>query len=598
MVARQRADTATRTVVYQYGAVPIGAFPEEGRNELWRANRLWNQLVELHNKNRQSYESARRAASDAYALISESIALKQAEIDQAIKDKRSARMQAGTKDADHPLIVSANALIDTLIVERKTLYEQAKPLRRQADESLDKKALSDQFREAVKLAQRVEQAGISATLANQVAAYFQTAREKAFKEAATLRVHAFDGSGYFFYRFRRTGVNVDGKTFDELFSTSPNTEDPFVFLSRDDTRPKKPRLRLRVKVAGGRTNASKRYAEFDLILHRPLPKCAQIQNAKLNRVRTGDKFDYRVSFTVKDEMPQAPQLQVGAIGVDIGFRQTSSGLLRAAALAFVDAQAQPLGDVRFIDVDPALLSRVGDQGHVNALKAQLDDAAAALGREIVPLLKAGAVLPEDHPKYRMVKAAANLPPNVTLSYERAYKLSTWSHFEPDALPLAVVNALAHWRTTYKHRYRELHNLRAKALLQRKHSYRQIAAELVRHRLPIGIELIDLSKLAETKDADNKLGNTARANRFTVSPSELLNAIKNAGEREGVPVYEVPPRDTSKRCHHCGHVHRALRAEQMWTCPNCATQHDRDHNAAINIARLALEKNAALGVENA
>jgi hypothetical protein len=598
MVARQRANTATRTVVYQYGAVPIGAFPAEGIDELWRANGLWNQLVELHNKNRQSYESARCAASDAYALISESIALKQAEIEQAIKDKRKARMEAGTKDADHPLIVSANAVIDTLMAERKTLYEQAKPLRKQADESLDKKALSDQFREAVKRAQRVEQAGISATLANQVAAYFQTAREKAFKEAATLRFHRFDGSGYFFYRFRRAGVHVDGKTFDELFSTSPNTKDPFVFLGRDDTRPKKPRLRLRVKVAGGKTKASKRYAEFDLILHRPLPKCAQIQNAKLNRVRTGDKFDYRVSFTVKDEMPLAPQLKVGAIGVDIGFRQTSSGLLRAAALAFVDAQAQPLGDVRFIDVDPALLSRVGDQGHVNALKAQLDDAAAALGRDIVPLLKAGAVLPEDHPKYKMVKAAANLPPNVTLSYERAYKLSTWSHFEPDALPLAVVNALAHWRTTYKHRYRELHNLRAKALLQRKHSYRQIAAELVRHRLPIGIELIDLNKFAETKDADNKLGNTARANRFTVSPSELLNAIKNASEREGVPVYEVPPRDTSKRCHHCGHVHCALRAEQMWTCPNCAIQHDRDHNAAINIARLALEKNAALGAEKA
>jgi transposase len=598
MVSRQRKDSNKRTLVYQYGAVPIGSFPEEGLDELWRTNHLWNQLVELHNKNRQSYESARRAASDAYALVSESIALKKAEIDQAFKDKRSARMQAGTKDADHPLIVTANAVIDTLIAERKTLYDQAKPLRKQADEGLDKKALADQFQEAVKTARRVQQSGISSVLADQVVAYFQTAREKAFKDAATLRFHRFDGSGYFFYRFRRPGSTSDGVSFNELFSDDPNNSDAFVFLSRDDSRPKKPRLRLRVKVAGGQTKASKRYANFDLILHRPLPKDAQIQNAKLNRVRTGDKFDYRVSFTVKEEMPQAPQLQAGAIGVDIGFRQTTSSLLRAAAIAFVDAKAQPLGDVRFIDVDPALLSRVGDQGHVNALKAQLDDAAAALGRDIVPLLKAGAVLPEDHPKYKMVKAAANLPPNVTLSYERAYKLSTWSHFEPDALPLAVVNALAHWRTTYKHRYRELHNLRAKALLQRKHSYRQIAAELVRYRLPIGIELIDLSKFAETKDADNKLGNTARANRFTVSPSELLNAIKNAGEREGVPVYEVPPRDTSKRCHHCGHVHRALRAEQMWTCPNCATQHDRDHNAAINIARLALEKNSTLTSESA
>jgi hypothetical protein len=58
MVARQRAEIATRTLVYQYGAVPIGSFPQEGYDELWRANRLWNQLVELHNTHRQSDEKA------------------------------------------------------------------------------------------------------------------------------------------------------------------------------------------------------------------------------------------------------------------------------------------------------------------------------------------------------------------------------------------------------------------------------------------------------------------------------------------------------------------------------------------------------------
>lgn len=593
MVARQKLEGDTRTLVYQYGAVPIGPFPEAGVDELWRANRLWNKLVESHNNNRQTYEGARRQASDAYALISESIELKQQEIEQAIKSKRNARMEAGTKDADHPLIVSANQVIEALIAERKQLYVQAKPLRQQADQGLDKKALSDQFNEAVRAAQRVENSGVASVLANQVAAYFKTARDKAFKDAATLRFHRFDGSGYFFFRFQRKGLKVDGVDFADLFSADPNNEDAFVFIARDDSRPKKPRLRLRVKVAGGAKKASKHYALFDLVLHRPLPKGAQIQNAKLNRVRTGDKFDYSVSFTIKEEMPDAPALQPGALGVDIGFRHTTGGVLRAAALAFVDATGRPLGDVHFIDVHPALLARVGGEGHINTLKGQLDDAAAALGRVIVPLLKAGAVLPEDHPKYKMVRAAANMPSNVTLSFERAYKLSTWLRYEPDALPALVADALAQWRAGYGRRYRELHNLRAKALLERKHSYRQIAAELVRHRVPIGIELIDLSKFAETKDADNKLGNTARANRFTVSPSELLNAIKNAAQREGVPVYEVPPRDTSKRCHACNFVHRNLRAEPAWTCPNCGTVHDRDHNAAINIARLALEKNAGM-----
>lgn len=589
MVARQRAEIATRTLVYQYGAVPIGPFPQEGHDELWRANRLWNQLVELHNTHRQTYEKARCTASDAYALISESIALKQQEIDRAYDAKRNARMAAGTKDASHPLIVAANETIKQLTAERKQLFEQARPLRQQADRSVDKKALSDQFKAAVNAAQRVDNSGIASTLANRIADYFKTARDKAFKDAATLRFHRFDGTGYFFYRFKRPGAKVDGVSFHELFSDDPGTGLPFVFQSRDDTRSKKPRLRLRVKVAGGNTKANKTYAFFDLVLHRPLPPNAQIQNAQLNRLRTGDRFDYKVSLTIKEEAPPAPALHPGAIGVDIGFRQTPEGLLRAAAIAFVDAQGQKLGGPRFIDVSAALIERVGDEGHVNALKGRLDDTAAALGRQIVPLLKAGSVLPEDHPKHKMIKGMASMPSNVTLSFERAYKLSTWLHFEPDALPPAIVNAVARWRQDHRRSYSELHHLRAKALLQRKHSYRQLAAELVRHRVPIGVELIDLSKFAETKDADNKLGNTARAQRFTVSPSELLAAIKNAAQREGVPVYEVPPAHTSKRCHHCNFVHRDLAAEQAWTCPNCGTQHDRDHNAAINIARLALEK---------
>jgi hypothetical protein len=48
MVARQAKVSDSRTRVYKYGAVPIGPFPSEGMDELWRANKLWNQLVEIH----------------------------------------------------------------------------------------------------------------------------------------------------------------------------------------------------------------------------------------------------------------------------------------------------------------------------------------------------------------------------------------------------------------------------------------------------------------------------------------------------------------------------------------------------------------------
>jgi putative transposase len=43
--------------------------------------------------------------------------------------------------------------------------------------------------------------------------------------------------------------------------------------------------------------------------------------------------------------------------------------------------------------------------------------------------------------------------------------------------------------------------------------------------------------------------------------------------------------SSKTCSACGHLHRGLgRGESHWACPACGADHDRDHDAAVNLAR--------------
>ena len=53
------------------------------------------------------------------------------------------------------------------------------------------------------------------------------------------------------------------------------------------------------------------------------------------------------------------------------------------------------------------------------------------------------------------------------------------------------------------------------------------------------------------------------------------------ETDGVQF--VKPHDTSRICHHCGHINKELEVKtRNWKCPKCGKTLDRDVNAAINI----------------
>ena len=48
------------TRVYQYGAVSLGPFQVKVVEFLYKANALWNRLVEIHNDSLEIYDQARR----------------------------------------------------------------------------------------------------------------------------------------------------------------------------------------------------------------------------------------------------------------------------------------------------------------------------------------------------------------------------------------------------------------------------------------------------------------------------------------------------------------------------------------------------------
>ena len=569
-----------RTRVYKYGLVPLGYPPEAavGKDgELHRANSLWNTLVALHRESREIWDDARRAASIDYTEKMDEFEKLQRDIGLQKAALNKARMKDGSKTGDTPRVKAEYAALKRLFQDSKELSAILKVIRKDADKALDKKALNDDYRKKCNEAVSVKNCGIYRRTADQIYANFRTAREKAFKDNATMRFHRFDGTGYFQFRCTRKGSNTDGITVDEFMQGS-FTEYMRCAVTAVDNTKKKPRIRINAVLTGGATKASKVFQEFDWIYHRPLPPEAQIQNGKILRTRAGDKFRYDLVLTVK--LPETDVLDAselsGAIGIDVGFRRQGNTILIGTLMSDASNTA-----AQEITVPPQMISAME---HVIELQGELDDAATDLGKAITPLLKQNPP-PEDHKKYRMWSSVANRPAHVTLSFEQAYKFAIWLKHEPDVFPYEINEKVHTWWRAYSRKYREIHNRRKKQLAHRKHFYRETAAKIVAQEKVIVLEQINLTDFAETRDKNTKLSNTARAQRFLASLSEFRDAIKNATDREGVPYIEVDPAYTSKTCAECGHLNKDLKAEKEWVCPECGVVHDRDENAANNLRNM-------------
>ena len=568
------------TRVYKYGLIPIGYPPQAAIDELFRANNLWNTLVALHRESRENWDDARRSASILYSEKMDELDKKNEDISEAFSGLNKARMDEGTKDeTGNKRLLAERAIINRLKKEQGDIYAELKPLRKEADKEIDKKALNDAYRQKCNDAVSAKVSGVYSRTAGQVYEYFRTARDKAFKENTTLQFHRFDGTGYFAFRCRlkASSVNVDGISVDDFMSKQFVDYMRCAVQSVDESK-KKPRIRINAVLTGGATKASKVFQEFDWIYHRPLPSDAQIQNGKILRTRVGDKFKYDLVLTVKlpdVEMVQPATLS-GTIGIDVGFRKSGDTLLIGTVMSSDRTQKAVA-----LEAPPMMVSALE---HVVALQSELDDAASDLGKAITPLLKANPI-DEAHSKYRLWRSLALRPLHVTLSFEQAYKLSLWLKHEPNLFPSEINEKVHTWWRSYSRKYREIHNRRKKQLTHRKHFYRETAAKLIAQNKLIVLEKIDLTDFAETKNKNTKLSNKARSQRFMAALGEFRDAIKNAADREGVPVIDVNPAYTSKTCSECGYLNKELKSEKEWNCPECGVVHDRDENAANNLQKM-------------
>ena len=113
-----------------------------------------------------------------------------------------------------------------------------------------------------------------------------------------------------------------------------------------------------------------------------------------------------------------------------------------------------------------------------------------------------------------------------------------------------------------------------------HLLHTIAKEVVEYAKQFKKPIIVMEKL---KGIRENMNGSAKLNRrlHAWGFRKLQQYIEYKANLEGIPIVYVNPKNSSKRCHRCGHVAQANSRE--FRCPKCGLEYNRDLNSAINIA---------------
>jgi putative transposase len=140
---------------------------------------------------------------------------------------------------------------------------------------------------------------------------------------------------------------------------------------------------------------------------------------------------------------------------------------------------------------------------------------------------------------------------------------------------------------------KLARLYAKIANLRRESLHQLTTSITRRFHMIGIEDLNVKGM---------LGNRCLSRAIAdMGFGELRRQLIYKAEwRGGQAVVADRWYPSSKTCSHCSYRLEALGlGQRQWTCPGCATQHDRDVNAAINLRNMAVSSTvSACGGEGA
>lgn len=330
-------------------------------------------------------------------------------------------------------------------------------------------------------------------------------------------------------------------------------------------------LRLRV----GSNGRDPIWAEWPMILHRPLPPNAKIKVVTVSLRRRSARWEWSAQFIVddaaSDPRPIPPDRSDLSVALNLGYAQRENGGIRVGYLVAEDGWTReivmPERDVQALDKADAIRS----QRDKNA-----DDLRTKLSAWIAE--QDPASLPEwfreevEHlPQWKTSQRFLNLAE----SWQRNY-------WDAGDAGFGLIHA---WRDRDTHLSRYETGMRSTALRRRLDGYRCIAREVANRYLHLVVDDTDLRRLARLADPESSEQDAwpaARRQRTVAAPHELRAALQNAFG--AARIQEMSAVDVTRTCNTCGHRNEPRAESRVVHCAACGTAYDQDANACRNLLR--------------
>ena len=576
-------------IAYQYYMRPMWSNSRKLPDPVWHEHTvmvdLWNNLVELGEKNREAYEQILEQIGKIKDLNAQVKTVKE---NMSILRDNLKKTNAKLRKQDKALTEDIRAKVAVKKMLLQDLYEEIKEEKEKYKEKIKPylDALSKRFYEEINTlcqGSDVYWSNKEAIRDNFISAWGRYLKRqgemprKHFYSTASCHFHyRYTGGGIPISDFLNTGDSKNGEVKRLWVGTIPET----YLYSLLPQRQVKKEARIPIKA-----NIRGHVLTFSTIMHRPIPPEAILKSITLKRFYVARVPKWSVSFCV--EVPEStykiPSVngKRTACAIDLGYRlveqdgektlrvgymqdmnEHEEEILLPAKIYSREEHCKELATKRDILLNH---TKADIKGYYEINQTQEYLATVANEEEIKKLEELFTV--NWHiSRHKRISNIKKIFDEVDTGGYISTRIEEW---------LPIDYAL----------YAERANLLHKNYGYKKWFYRNLAIDLCNKYHVITIEDWSLSDIQKKKEFPKEGDPQAIVNYHRQIASLYLfrESLNNRAKKTGTIIEKKDPEYTTMECNKCGHIFSPKHREKLiWDCPKCKAVYDQDQNAAKNL----------------